>query len=77
MVNVDPKLLDEIGQLEVKALLDGLNDPDMRRNPAFLEKVRKFLAQNKLQTTEETPGIAGIRKATEEIPTFDTEVTIN
>ena len=77
MVNVDPKLLDKIGQLEVQALLDGLNDPEMRRNPAFLEKVRKFLAQNRLQTTEETPGIAGIRKATEEIPTFDTEVTIN
>lgn len=73
---VDEKLLDEIAQLEVTALLEGLKDPEMRKNPSFLEKVRKFLAQNKLQTTPETPGVRQIQRATEEIPNFN-EVTIN
>ena len=67
---IQEQLLDQIAELEVKALLE------LRRNPSFLEKVRKFLAQNKLQTTPETPGVAQIQKATEEIPNFN-EVTIN
>lgn len=73
---VDEQLLDEIAKLEVTALLEGLKDPEMRKNPSFLEKVRKFLAQNKLQTTPETPGVHQIQKVTEEIPNFN-EVTIN
>lgn len=73
---VDEQLLDEIAKLEVTALLEGLRDPEMRKNPSFLEKVRKFLAQNKLQTTQETPGVHQIQKVTEEIPNFN-EVTIN
>ena len=73
---VDEQLLDEIAKLEVTALLEGLIDPEMRKNPSFLEKVRKFLAQNKLQTTPETRGVHQIQKATEEIPNFN-EVTIN
>ena len=73
---VDEQLLDEIAKLEVTALLEGLKDPEMRKNPSFLEKVRKFLAQNKLQTTPETPGVHQIQKITEEIPNFN-EVTIN
>ena len=73
---VDEQLLDEIAKLEVTALLEGLKDPEMRKNPSFLEKARKFLAQNKLQTTPETPGVHQIQKVTEEIPNFN-EVTIN
>ena len=73
---VDEQLLDEIAKLEVTALLEGLKDPEMRKNPSFLEKVRKFLAQNKLQTTPETPGVHQIQKVTEEIPNFN-EVNIN
>ena len=73
---VDEQLLDEIAKLEVTALLEGLKDPEMRKTPSFLEKVRKFLAQNKLQTTPETPGVHQIQKVTEEIPNFN-EVTIN
>ena len=69
-------LIDEIAQLEVEALLEGLKDPEMRRNPAFLEKVRKFLNQNKLQTTPETDGVAEMQKITEEIPEFPKVVNI-
>ena len=77
MVKVNPELLDEIGKLEVEALLEGLKDPELRRNPAFLEKVRKFLAQNKFMTTDETDGVADIKKSAESIPIFDNEVSVN
>lgn len=67
---IDEKLLDQIAIGEVNALLEGLEDPELRKNPAFLDKVRKFLKENNLQTTPETPGINRIQKATEEIPIF-------
>ena len=73
MKKLDPHLLDTIAQLEAEALLEGLKDSKMRQNPAFLEKVRKFLAQNKLQTTPETPGVMGIQKSMTEIPIFEEE----
>ena len=69
-------LIDEIAQLEVEALLEGLKDPDMRRNPAFLEKVRKFLNQNKLQTTPETDGVSEMQKVVEDIPEFPKVVSV-
>lgn len=68
---IDPKILDQLAQLEVDALLEGLQDPESRANPAFLEKVRKFLQQNKLQTTPQTPGIIDVQRETEKIPVFD------
>lgn len=72
MPKIDATLVDQIAQLEVDALLEGLNDPEMRRNPAFLDKVRKFLKENQLQTTPETPGVAELMKKqqTTEIPIF-------
>lgn len=70
-MQIDEKLLDKIAMGEVAALLEGLEDPEMRKNPAFLEKVRKFLAQNKLQTTPETDGVSNIQQVVEDIPTFD------
>ena len=75
-MKVELDLIDEIAQLEVEALLEGLKDPEMKRNPAFLEKVRKFLNQNKLQTTPETDGVAEMQKITEEIPEFPKVVNI-
>ncbi len=73
MGSINPELLDELAELEVKALLAGMKDPDMRTNPAFLEKVRKFLQQNKLVTTPQTPGIIEVRKEYEKIPIFDNQ----
>ena len=73
MPKIDGALVDQIAQLEVDALLEGLNDPELRRNPAFLDKVRKFLKENQLQTTPETPGVAELMKKqkTTEIPIFE------
>lgn len=76
MAKVELDLIDEIAKLEVDALLEGLKDPEMRRNPAFLEKVRKFLNQNKLQTTPETDGISEMQKVVEEIPEFPKVVSV-
>lgn len=70
-MQIDEELLDKLAIGEVNALLEGLDDPELRKNPAFLAKVREFLKQNKLQTTPETNGVKKIQRVVEEIPTFD------
>lgn len=70
-MRISQDLLDKIAQLEVDALLEGLEDPKMKRNPAFLEKVRKFMSQNKLDTTPETS--APLKKRVMEIPVFEAD----
>lgn len=77
MPKINSAIIDQIAQLEVDALLEGLNDPEMRRNPAFLDKVRRFLKENQLQTTPETPGVAELmkRQQTTDIPIFKEEVS--
>lgn len=79
MVKIDPELLDEIGKLEVEALVEGLKDPELRRNPSFLEKVRKFLSQNNFKTTNETEGVEELKRhqQLEPLPVFDNEVNVN
>lgn len=76
MPKINSAIIDQIAQLEVDALLDGLTDPELRRNPAFLDKVRRFLKENQLQTTPETPGVAELlkRQQTTDIPIFKEEV---
>lgn len=76
MPKINSNIIDQIAQLEVDALLEGLNDPELRRNPTFLDKVRRFLKENQLQTTPETPGIAELLKKqqTTDIPIFKEEV---
>ena len=76
MPKINSAIIDQIAQLEVDALLNGLNDPELRRNPAFLDKVRRFLKENQLQTTPETPGVAELMKKqqTTDIPIFKEEV---
>lgn len=73
MTKIDSSLIDQIAQLEVDALLEGLSDPELRKNPAFLDKVRKFLKENNLETTPETPGVEQLikKQTTVDIPIFD------
>lgn len=64
------EIIDNIAELEAEALLDGLKDVELRKNPAFLEKVRRFLKDHKLETTDNLVTI--VAKANEkEIPIFD------
>lgn len=60
-----------LAELEVSALLEGLQDEELKRNPAFLEKVRKFLQQNRLVTQPQTPGVHKIQQAVVDIPIFE------
>lgn len=69
-MQIKQEILDELAELEVEALLDGLHDEELRRTPAFLEKVRKFLKDNQLQTTPELV-VAIPKEEIKEIPIFD------
>lgn len=62
------ELLDQLATEEVQALLEGLNDPDMRKNPAFLAKVRQFLKDNDFLTGIETKGVDEIQQDVSNIP---------
>ena len=64
-------IIDNIAELEAKALLDGLNDEELRKNPAFLEKVRRFLKDHKLATTDNLVTIVAKAECGKEIPIFD------
>ena len=68
-MQIPQELLDRIAELEVQALIEGLEDPEMRINPSFLEKVRKFLKENKLETTPQL--VVAVQQETKEIPIFD------
>lgn len=68
-MEINQELLDKIAELEVEALIDGLHDPELRRTPTFLEKVRRFLRDNKLETTPELA--IAVKQETHEIPVFD------
>lgn len=74
MVKVSEELIDKLAQMEVDALLDALNDPNLRKDPSVLARVRTFLKDNKMVTTPETPGVAKIKKATMTIPEFDNDM---
>lgn len=76
MTKVKEEVIDEIAILEAESLLEGLKDEEMRKNPSFLEKVRKFLKENDLKTTPETLP-ADWQKQVEKIPEFDIGPTVN
>lgn len=73
MVKVKEELIDRLAQLEIDALIEALDDPELRKDPAILARARTFLKDNKMLTQPETPGVAEIKKATMEIPNFDKE----
>ena len=54
MSKINPKLLDILAEEEVNALIEGIQDEDLRHSPQFLAKVRQFLKDNELKTTPET-----------------------
>lgn len=73
-VKLPQAIIDAIAQGEADALLEGLNDPEMRKNPAFLSKLRQFLKDNDFVTTTEVEGVRTIRHEASTIPDlFPTE----
>ena len=70
MLNINKAILDQLSELEVKALLEGLNDEDMRTKPAILSVVRKFMNDNALLTQPEEVKKVEVKVREEEIPDF-------
>lgn len=67
-INLPQELIDALAQGEVDALLEGLKDPELRTNPAFLAKVRQFLKDNAFYTTAEVEGLEHIKRELNKIP---------
>ena len=67
-IKLSQELIDLMAQQEADALLEGLNDPEVRKNPAFLAKVRQFLKDNNFITTTETEGVTQIMQSMDNIP---------
>ena len=62
------ELLEALAKGEVDALLEGLKDTDMRKNPAFLAKIRQFLKDNDFLTTSDMEGVTELMKTGLTIP---------
>ena len=67
-IKLPQEIIDALAQQEANALLEGLRTPTMRRNPAFLAKVRQFLKDNDFITTTETEGVETIVRDMQNIP---------
>nr|DAS26686.1 MAG TPA: DNA packaging protein [Bacteriophage sp.] len=67
-IKLPQEIIDALAQQEANALLEGLQSPTMRRNPAFLAKVRQFLKDNDFITTTETEGVETIVRDMQNIP---------
>lgn len=68
--NIPQELIDRLATEEVQALLEGLEDEEQRKNPAFLAKVRQFLKDNDFNTTVEIEGVKEVMQETSKIPDF-------
>ena len=77
MTKIKQHIIDDIAQMEAAALLENLNDPEMRKNPAFLAKVRQFLKDNDFLTTVETEGVKEIIRTGTTIPDLVSEEHIH
>lgn len=67
-IKMPQALIDSMAQAEADALLEGLQDDELRKNPAFLAKVRQFLKDNDFVTTTETEGVEEIIRDVHNIP---------
>lgn len=76
-VKLTQEIIDALAQGEAAALAEGLADPEMRKNPAFLAKVRQFLKDNNFVTTTETEGVHQIMQDINNIPDLIGEDCIN
>ena len=76
-VKLTQEVIDALAQGEAAALAEGLADPEMRKNPAFLAKVRQFLKDNNFVTTTETEGVHRIVQDITNIPDLIGEDCIN
>lgn len=68
--NIPQELIDQLATEEVQALLEGLEDEEQRKNPAFLAKVRQFLKDNDFNTTVEIEGVKEVKQEASKIPDF-------
>ena len=68
--NIPQELIDRLATEEVQALLEGLEDEEHRKNPAFLAKVRQFLKDNDFNTTVEIEGVKEVKQEASKIPDF-------
>lgn len=68
--NIPQELIDRLATEEVQALLEGLEDEEQRKNPAFLAKVRQFLKDNDFNTTVEIEGVKEVKQEASKIPDF-------
>ncbi len=70
---ISQEIVDQLAKLEVDSLLDGLNDDELRKNPAFLAKVRQFLKDNNFVTTTAVEGVESVVRTGSTIPNLLTE----
>lgn len=68
--NIPQELIDRLATEEVQALLEGLEDEEQRKNPAFLATVRQFLKDNDFNTTVEIEGVKEVKQEASKIPDF-------
>ncbi|WP_289121917.1 hypothetical protein [uncultured Megasphaera sp.] len=68
--NIPQELIDRLATEEVQALLEGLENEEQRKNPAFLAKVRQFLKDNDFNTTVEIEGVKEVKQEASKIPDF-------
>ena len=67
-IKLPQAIVNALAQGEADALLEGLKDPEMRQNPAFLSRVRQFLKDNDFVTTTEVEGLKSIVHDMQNIP---------
>jgi len=71
LTKVKQEKLDTLAELEIDALIAGLRDPETKKNAAFCAAVRRFLKDNGLKTTPETPGVSKIVQQADRIPDLE------